>query len=476
MASPRPPPSFARRSEGARPSELSTGPRDAGRRPESEDGLGFSIGADPSDRRLIQNRGHPAPPIGEFADRGKWPTTEGAELRREVPSKGLLLRLFVWGRHPPGGGDSLIGGTASPAPPSAGGADWNGNWRRELEETHPPSPFPPFSIVVCSSSAFPPMSCLQIRVGGPGFSKRRPPPPRAPPRGLGVFPPSDRSKWRRGLPSAPLFHPPPIVVGTIGLSPDSKIGGGRIPAVPHRRRGRWGADSEDLPLERSTLRVWKCPPPPRDQSPRHRRSGRCRWFGGGVSNPTPPTLLDRPGWRLLLPSWSSAVHNFPPGLPPPSPPLRGVGWGEIVPCLAFRVPPVRGIRKTRGGSPRHGAGADPAVSIEGRASPHSLQISSSPTRVSGVRFAHRGGQAPPRTPTSHPLTIPHLTPLLMLRLRCPSTSKRHSSLAPSSHALRPRSLASRLLAAPPPPPSRFWRSSWCPLASWALSGPVNYAV
>ena len=50
-----PPPSSARRSEGVRPSERLTGPSDAGRRGESEDGLGFSIGADPRDRRPVEN-------------------------------------------------------------------------------------------------------------------------------------------------------------------------------------------------------------------------------------------------------------------------------------------------------------------------------------------------------------------------------------------------------------------------------------
>ena len=60
--------------------------------------------------------GHPAPPIGEFADRGEWPTIEGADFRRGPPSEVLPLRLFVWGRNSPGGGDSPIRGTAFPRP------------------------------------------------------------------------------------------------------------------------------------------------------------------------------------------------------------------------------------------------------------------------------------------------------------------------------------------------------------------------
>ena len=118
----------------------------------------------------LKIRGHPGPPIGEFADGPGWRPTEGAELRREVPSEVPRLRLVVWGRKSPAGGGSPIGGTRSPAPPSAAVADGNRNWRRELEVTCSSSPLPPFSRLFRSSSAFPPMSCLKIRVAGPEFS------------------------------------------------------------------------------------------------------------------------------------------------------------------------------------------------------------------------------------------------------------------------------------------------------------------
>ena len=121
--------------------------------------------------------GHPAPPVGEFADRAGWPTTEGAELRRETPSEGPRLRSPVWGRNSPAGGGSPIRGTTSPAPPSATAADGNGNWGRGLGETNSPNPLPPFAVLVCSSSAFPPMSCLEIRVVGPKFLKTTLPAP-----------------------------------------------------------------------------------------------------------------------------------------------------------------------------------------------------------------------------------------------------------------------------------------------------------
>ena len=239
----------------------------------------------------LKNGGHPAPPVGEFADQAEWPPTEGAELRREVPSEGLRLRLVVLGRNSPVGGGSPIWGppphrppsataadgngnwgrttrgeflpesfsavfrpcsqligvsadellgnrvegpgfsnrplpasppfasiaalsslrslhwaegsplcpsppffvhfrgghrrfprfynrgrTGSPAPPSAAGANGNGNWGRDLGETRSPSPLPPFSVDSRSSSAFPPMSCLKIRVRGPEFLNPPAPP------------------------------------------------------------------------------------------------------------------------------------------------------------------------------------------------------------------------------------------------------------------------------------------------------------
>ena len=145
--------------------------------------------------------GHLTPPISEFADFcGEWPTIEGADLRREVPSEGLLLWLFVWARKSPGGGDSPIGGTTSPASPSADGADWNGNWRRELRETRPPCPLPPFSIVV--------------RVGEPEFSKRGPPRPAT-------------IHFDRGF-----FEPPIVPYGGEGSPPPISTVPGTPPGAP----------------------------------------------------------------------------------------------------------------------------------------------------------------------------------------------------------------------------------------------------
>ena len=40
----------------------------------------------------LKIRGHPAPRVGEFADRGEWPRTEGADLRRRPSSEGLRVR------------------------------------------------------------------------------------------------------------------------------------------------------------------------------------------------------------------------------------------------------------------------------------------------------------------------------------------------------------------------------------------------
>ena len=123
----------------------------------------------------LKIRGHPAPPLGEFADRAGWPATEGADLRREFPSEGLRLRLALWGQNSPPGGGSPIRGPASPTPPSASAADGNENWGRGLGETRPPCPLPPFPVLVRCSSAFPSMSCLEIRVPRPEFLNPAPP-------------------------------------------------------------------------------------------------------------------------------------------------------------------------------------------------------------------------------------------------------------------------------------------------------------
>ena len=117
----------------------------------------------------LKIQGHPGPHISEFADRGGWRRSKGANLQRVVPSEGLHLRLVVWGENSPAGAGSPIRRTGSPTTPSATAADGSGNWIRQLGETCFPSCFLPVFVTFRRSSTLALMSCLEIRVGDPNF-------------------------------------------------------------------------------------------------------------------------------------------------------------------------------------------------------------------------------------------------------------------------------------------------------------------
>ena len=120
-------------------------------------------------------------------------------------------------------------------------------------------------------------------------------------------------------------------------------------------------------------------------------------FGGGVSNPAPPTILHRSGRRWALPSPSKAVPNGPSRFPlSPNPSERG-GWVEIGLSAVF---PVRrtGRSGKRGGCLGTERGADPWAPTLWKGPPRALPLTSSPIRVSGACFAYWGGASPPRTP------------------------------------------------------------------------------
>ena len=145
----------------------------------------------------LRIRGHPAPRVGEFADRGGWQTTEGADLRRTPSSEGLRVRQVFGGRNLPSGGGSPIPGTASPAHPSAPGADWSGDWgqraRGDSLPEHVSPVFRPFwQLIGVTADELP-------RNWGPGTRISNPPSP-APPAirvDPGFFPAPDRPQRRR---------------------------------------------------------------------------------------------------------------------------------------------------------------------------------------------------------------------------------------------------------------------------------------
>ena len=90
---------------------------------------------------------------------------------------------------------------------------------------------------------------------------------------------------------------------------------------------------------------------------------------------------------------------LPPPFPPPPVRRRRMAGDRAVP----RDSRCRSVGSGNlGGSPRRGAGADPVAPIEGRALPQGLPLSSSPTRLSGTSFAHRGGAKPLRPPPRFP--------------------------------------------------------------------------
>ena len=108
-----PPPSSPHRSAVARPSARLPRPRGRGGHPESEDGLGFSIGADPSEREPIENPGPSRPArrrvrrSGGMADDRRCRPSEDAFLRRSARSTGLGGAEFALGRRFPDLGNRL---------------------------------------------------------------------------------------------------------------------------------------------------------------------------------------------------------------------------------------------------------------------------------------------------------------------------------------------------------------------------------
>ena len=197
--------------EGACPSEGLTHLSDAGRRPKSEDGLGFSIGANPSDRRLIKNP-RPSRPAHRrvrqwagMATNRRGRTSEAGPLRRSVPSVGRFSSEIRPQEPVPQFGES-----APPPLHRLRRLMETGSGVRLLRETCSPSRLPSFPVAFCSSSAFLPMSCLEIWWRHPGFqtrpSLRRPHSPRS-----RLFGASDRCI---GLP-----HSSPILWGPSPFPP-----------------------------------------------------------------------------------------------------------------------------------------------------------------------------------------------------------------------------------------------------------------
>ena len=115
-----------------------------------------------------------------------------------------------------------------------------------LGESSSPSRSPPFFVLVRSSSAFPPMSCLEIGWRDPDFqtgpSPRRPHSPRS-----RLFRASDLCIGRREVPSARLPRSSSISVGAIAVSPDWRMGGEPAPPLLHRPRGRLKRDLGESP-------------------------------------------------------------------------------------------------------------------------------------------------------------------------------------------------------------------------------------
>ena len=191
----------------------------------------------------LKIRGHPAPRVGEFADRGGWPTTEGADLRRRPSSKGLRVRqVFLGGGFALGRG-FLDLGTHPPRslhrPRGPIGVGFGGSL---LGETSSPSTLPSFSVLSGSSSALPPMSCLGIRVRGPGFPKPNPSRPEPIRVDRGFFEPPIVLDDGGGSssPMPPLSRPSPWAASP--LPPIRKSG----EAVSHRLP--IGAEADGVPI------------------------------------------------------------------------------------------------------------------------------------------------------------------------------------------------------------------------------------
>ena len=202
----------------------------------------------------LKIRGHPAPRVGEFANRGdgqrpKVQTFRG--LRRRPSSEGIRVRQVFWGGEiRPREGVPRFGTPPPPPPPRSlhrpRGPIRVGIGGSLPGETSSPRTLPSFSVLCGSSSALPPMSCVGIRVRGPEFPKPTPSRPEPIRVDRGFFEPPIVLDDGGGSssPMTPLSRP----------SPHSKIRGVRFPPAPHRRRGRWGADSGDPCSERLSLR------------------------------------------------------------------------------------------------------------------------------------------------------------------------------------------------------------------------------
>ena len=320
----------------------------------------------------LKIRGHPAPRVGEFADRGGWRTTEGADLRRTPSSEDLRVRQVFGGRNLPSGGGSPIWGTASPAHPSAPGADWSGDWgecaRGDSLPEHSSPVFRPFwQLIGVTADELP-------RNSGPGTRISKTPPPATPPIRVdrGFFSAPDRPQRRRGPPFVVSPRYPPFSVAGSALPPIRKSEKAVFPRPPI------GAEADGVPIP-GTLprrdRLSETPRVPLDGNP----------LGIGVS-------ADAAGWVARL-GHPAVPPPRPPARrwPPPSPsgaskrsfplpfsfcrPSRGGTGGD---CAILRVsrPPVRGIRETR----RHGHGADLRALAARKASRRARPLSRISTR------------------------------------------------------------------------------------------------
>ena len=192
------------------------------------------------------------------------------------------------------------------------------------------------------------MSCLEIRVRGPEFSNR-PSPSWPHSRRLGVLsipqslPTAEGSPLRRSAPS------PALLRGRHRRLPRFENRGRPdphgSPSAPRPMGCRFGGTS----LGEIDSPSWGEPP----RVANLRGIGDladAAGFGGGVSNPAPPTHHHRPARRWALPSPFEAVPTAFSRLPLLLPPLRGGGWVEIAPSPAFRVPRLVGSGNPGGSS------------------------------------------------------------------------------------------------------------------------------